>query len=216
MYWEDTTQPDGRAWLNAGPGNVRIPQSACGFGNRREWRLLYVVRLGGNPVLPEARIEGPKADSELVGGLSSIARVRDKRRQDRLPLQFPQGLRRTWGQGGRGQGEVEMGGSNALFPAEDHRALDDVLKLPDVSGPGITLQERRHLAGETHDPFAEASARLPKDVAGERENIGGPFPEGRQRDRKDAEAVVEILPEDTLRHQALEIPGILRSVRRRW
>ena len=31
---------------------------------------------------------------------------------------------------------MEMGGGNALFPAEDHGSLDDVLKLPDVAGPG--------------------------------------------------------------------------------
>ena len=43
-------------------------------------------------------------------------------------------------------------------------------------------------------------------MRGKRENVGGPFPEGRQHDRKDAEAVVEILPEDALGHQALEIP----------
>ena len=68
---------------------------------------------------------------------------------------------------------MEEGGGNALFPAEDHRALDHVLKLPDVAGPGVVLQDRRHLSAKPTIRLPNLSVRLLKDARGKRENSAG-------------------------------------------
>ena len=111
--------------------------------------------IGGDPVLPETGVEGAQTDPKLVRGFPAIALVRGKRRQDRFPLEFPKGLfGAPEDNAGGDTGEMQEGGGNALVMAEDHRALDDVMKLPDVAGPGVVLQDRRH-------PSAKPAIRLP-------------------------------------------------------
>ena len=93
----------------------------------------------------------------------------------------------------------------ALVGREQHAALDNVLELTDVAGPGMA----EHLA---HGPIREPAQGLAVELAvlldetlDQRRNVGSPFAQRRDRDREGVEPVVEVAAELAALHRLRQI-----------
>ena len=86
--------------------------------------------------------------------------------------------------------EVEGGAGR-----EDDGALQDVLQLADVPGPSIGDEAPHGLPAHSVDPLADASGELVDQEPHEQRDVLGAVAERRERDREDAEAVVEVFAE---------------------
>ena len=86
--------------------------------------------------------------------------------------------------------EVEGGAGR-----EDDGALQDVLQLADVPGPSIGDEASHGLPAHSVDPLADASGELVDQEPHEQRDVLGAVAERRERDREDAEAVVEVFAE---------------------
>ena len=92
---------------------------------------------------------------------------------------------------------------------EDHRSVDGVLKLADVTGPRVAHEPLHHVRRNTVDAPAETSGVVRDEVAYERRDVLGPLAKGREIDRKHVQPVVEVGAKLSRRDQLLE-----RTVRR--
>lgn len=54
---------------------------------------------------------------------------------------------------------------------EDHRPLNDMLKLADISGPGIAAESSHHPLGDRCDPFAQLGSIRLGEVLNQKRNI---------------------------------------------
>src|SRR2546422_7900626 len=100
--------------------------------------------------------------------------------------------------------------AEALGAPEHDGALDDVLELADIPRP-LMLLEHAHRFGRYRPHFLpELGRKLLDEVSDQQGDVLASFPEGRQLDRDDVEAIEEILAQDVLLHGLLEI-----AVRRR-
>ena len=83
---------------------------------------------------------------------------------------------------------------------QDDRALDAVLQLADVARPAIGLQllERPRRQGER--PLLQIAAEPIHEIARENRDVSGTITQRRDRDGKDRQAEVEVLPEAPGRH----------------
>src|ERR1019366_3838915 len=99
----------------------------------------------------------------------------------------------------------EGGGGNDVRRLERNRALDEVLELAHVAGPGIGLEEPQRLG---RDPLlfdALFLGYLLQEVAHEVRDVVAAFAEGRKQDGDDVYAVVEILAERPVSHFLLQV-----------
>ena len=89
--------------------------------------------------------------------------------------------------------------------AEDERPLEHVLELAHVSGP-VVVEERLHRGrGHRRDRLAVLGRRARDERLDEEGNVLLPVAQRRQRDGDDAEAVIEVLAELSLRHEARQV-----------
>src|SRR6266403_5419531 len=76
---------------------------------------------------------------------------------------------------------------------EDHRTLDHVLELADVSRPRVATERIEAFAGDHIDLPIHAKGKLVDEVTGECLDVVRSLPKGRYRDREDVQAIVEIV-----------------------
>ena len=74
----------------------------------------------------------------------------------------------------------------------DDRTLDDVLQLPHIAGPRLPCQCVEHRSGITWISLRCRSANRLDEVPREKRNVFGPMAQGRDDDRKDVQAIVQI------------------------
>ena len=94
---------------------------------------------------------------------------------------------------------------NAVRLRHQHRPLDAVLELADVSRPLVRLQEIQRRGGNRRHLPAVLDAHLGKEMLRKQQYVVGALREIRQRDRKYRKPVIEVLAEQFLLHQFLEI-----------
>ncbi len=93
---------------------------------------------------------------------------------------------------------------------EQHRALDAVLQLPDVSRPVVVHQHVDRRRRDATNPFAVRLAVDLHEVIRQQQDVGLAFAQRGHTDRKHVQSVVEILTKPSVRD---ELPKIV--VRRR-
>src|SRR5258705_5532148 len=88
---------------------------------------------------------------------------------------------------------------------EDHGALNDVLKLPDIARPRVRLQHCHHFVRNYIDvpvhPRSEFSYKIPDQIR----NVPGTLAQRRKGDWKDVEPVEQIGTEPALAHHLHQI-----------
>src|SRR5579859_6800343 len=87
-----------------------------------------------------------------------------------------------------------LGSDDLGVRAENRRPFNDVFQLPNVPGPPVHLERSRCLVGQMLGLLTLLRLELQK-VPRDRVDILWPLPQRRQRDGKDIQAIVEILPE---------------------
>ena len=75
---------------------------------------------------------------------------------------------------------------------ENHRALDHVFQLADVPGPLILGQGVHRFRGDRVNRLVHSSRRLSHKMMHEQRNILGSFPQGRNGNGEDIQAVIEV------------------------
>ena len=80
-------------------------------------------------------------------------------------------------------------------PATTTSALDEVLELAHVARPVVAREALHDVQREPGDRAALARVHLAAEVLGQRRDVLAPLPQGRDLDRNDVEAVVEVLAE---------------------
>ena len=94
---------------------------------------------------------------------------------------------------------------NARPLGDDHGPLDDILQLPDVTGPGVSFEDFKGIVVNLVDGLAGAAGVHLEKVHGQLGNVLAPLPERRHGDRDDIEAVIEVFAELGFRDQTFEI-----------
>src|SRR4029079_13536371 len=77
--------------------------------------------------------------------------------------------------------------------------------LPHVAGPQVFRKHAQHLGAQLDVWFRQLLARLAQKVHREMRNLIAAFPEGRNAQTNDAEAVVQVLAEPSVADTLLEI-----------
>src|SRR5262249_37115515 len=88
---------------------------------------------------------------------------------------------------------------------QNHRPLDHILKLTDVAGPRILAKRLEMRSADERRGDSDARRRHADEMHRELRDILDSLPERRQLNRKDAEPVIQILPESAVRHLLGEI-----------
>ena len=90
-------------------------------------------------------------------------------------------------------GEAAEGDLVAVL--EDHGALEDVLELADVAGPGVGVQGSGGVVGQGAVWLAVAVGEALQEALGEEEDVAFTLTEGRELDGEHRQAVVEVFAE---------------------
>lgn len=102
-----------------------------------------------------------------------------------------------------GQQAAECMGINGAVFGEHDRPLDDVLKFPDISGPGVGLQKLLRICGEKEGTTVIPLLHAFEKMLQQQDNIPLTFPQRRELQGEYIQPVIEILPE-VPRHALLE------------
>src|SRR5712691_6102088 len=136
--------------------------------------------VGVDAVDEDLAIEGLGIDFEERGGLAAVSADSPQGRDDVLPL-HP--LEAAGGGGRRGRRPAaghfgrEILGLDLVTFAEDHRALDRVLKLAHVAGPAVALE---HGQGRRPEPLDAVGRVALDEVPGEHCDVLAALPQWRQ------------------------------------
>ena len=93
---------------------------------------------------------------------------------------------------GRGQDQANVFGGNSVFAGDEDEALDDVAEFAHVAGPGILAQFGDGFVGEEFFFPAILRRYLTSKVRGKNRKIFGALAKGREEQRKNVNAVIEI------------------------
>ena len=99
---------------------------------------------------------------------------------DQLPLQFRQLRFQLFVYPGPGAGllqaqrQIPQGQGVSL--ANDHPALDDILQLPDIPFPGVTLEGLEHLRSQGLNCLAVLGRVSPQEMVGQQRQVFQPLP----------------------------------------
>src|SRR3989475_6113198 len=100
------------------------------------------------------------------------------------------------GGGGGCRGHLHSGVQGRQLEAraarEDHRSVDGVLKLADVTGPRVVHEPLHHIGRNRLDAPAETSGVVRDEVAHEKRDILGPLAKGRGIDREHIQPVTKV------------------------
>src|SRR6266849_4717638 len=129
--------------------------------------------------------------------------------EDVLARGVVEGLGRRGGCRGYPHPGVQGRQLQARAAREDHRSVDGVLKLADVTGPRVAHEPLHHIGRNRLDAPAETSGVVRDEVAHEKRDVLGPLAKGREIDRKNVQPVVKVGAKLSRLDQLLE-----RTVRR--
>src|SRR5262249_43495602 len=87
----------------------------------------------------------------------------------------------------------------------DHGTLDDVLQLPDVSGPRVGFEQLRALHADATELPSSSRRESIDEVLDQEWDVLAPFTQGWDADGKDVQAIEQVLPETPLRDLRLQI-----------
>jgi hypothetical protein len=176
-----------------------------GAGRRRRRRAGGRRRLtgGGETVLVHAIAQrvarnaepGRGAREVPVGGLEGLQEA------GALPAAAPPARRCAR----RGIREPEPRRGHGADVGEQRHALHRVGQLADVPRPGVGAERVTGVRGERPGGQAVVLAGLGEEVLGEPHDVVAPLAEGRQADRQDGQAVVEVLAEAARPDGVLEV-----------
>ena len=126
---------------------------------------------------------------------------------DLLTLVGGTGARRTYrpGRGGEAR-KLEVGEAEQAPASEDHRALDDVLQLADVSGPAIPAEHGHRRLVDPLDRLADLARVLARPVLGKERDVLGPLPQRRHPDREHVEPEEQVRAEPAFADRFLQVP----------
>jgi hypothetical protein len=109
---------------------------------------------------------------------------------------------------------------------DDHCPFQDILQLTHVTGPVISMQLVQMTLGQANFVAAEPVAGLLQKVPCQQRDVFPSLSQRRQFDRKDTQAVIEVLPEPAgmhllvpdLQREAPKVPvqPRPRSISRKW
>ena len=85
------------------------------------------------------------------------------------------------------------------------RLLEHALQLADVARPGVAAQQVHRLGGDLADLPAQLPVEAPHVVADQHGQVVAALAQGRQVDREDAQAIVEVGAELPLRRRRLQV-----------
>src|SRR5438034_7832382 len=78
--------------------------------------------------------------------------------------------------------------------AEDDAALDNVLQLPDVAGPGVCQKGLHRLRGYLFNSLAQLLGKIQREPAGQQLDIAAALPQRRQLQRENVQPEIKIHP----------------------
>ena len=88
---------------------------------------------------------------------------------------------------------------------KNHRSLDEILQLPHIAGPVIGLERFHGLRRDRLDAFLHPLGEFLSKVSDQQGNIFRALTQGRHRDRKDLEPVIEVAAKPLLLHHLTKI-----------
>ena len=103
------------------------------------------------------------------------------------------------------RGQLQIGGLDGFGIRQDRGALDGVLKLADVAGPGVAAQGRGSIGREAQIRFAEFAAEAVEKVVRQQQDVFAALAECRNRDGHGGNAEVEILAKRFRGHRFAQI-----------
>src|SRR6185503_8576564 len=104
---------------------------------RRRVAACASVGLRADAEAGEAAVEGAAREAEDAGGFADVAALGGEGALDEVALDLLEGHVLEAGGGFGARAELEVGGGDVVAGGEQARALDDVLELADVAGPGV-------------------------------------------------------------------------------
>ena len=107
----------------------------------------------------------------------------------------------------------EVPGADKLRVLQDQDALDGVLQLPDVSGPGVLLEDLHGIGRDPGDVPVDAFAEAVEEVLDQERDVPLAASKGREADGDHAQAIVEVLPEGAGRDGLVEVPVEAERIR---
>ena len=135
--------------------------------------------------------------------MGAVAEAVRQRRQDQVALDLGQRSRPTGAAlagaaagrhaGAGGAGEVDGVRADLAAAGEQHRAVDDVLELADIAGPGVGEQQPAGLGRERPRRQPVLLGEAGGEVVGEQADVGGALAQRRDPQGDDVEAEVEVL-----------------------
>ena len=149
-------------------------------------------------------------DAHGLGGPGDIAPVLGQGLAQKAPPGLRHGLlhglgglvRRRRHRMARGVQDVlrDIGrGDQVLLLGDDvHGVFQGVLQLPDVAGPVIGLKQGQGLRGQGAHVFQQLVVVLPNKGLGQGQDVRLPVPQGRDADVDNAQAVIQVLAQQTL------------------
>src|SRR5262249_57646764 len=87
----------------------------------------------------------------------------------------------------------------------DDGALDEVLQLADISGPGVCIKRIHDIVWNPGDGFAVTAREYLEKVSGKEPDVAVALAQGRKRDRKYIQAIVQISAEPSFFHHAEDV-----------
>ena len=100
----------------------------------------------------------------------------------------------------------KMPGVDFIVVCQQHRPLDHILQLPDISGPWSGFEQRQRFRRDAPELFAVFHCILVEKMAGQNADVLPTLPKGREIDSHHVDPVIEVFPELPLPDQLFKIP----------
>src|SRR5690242_6072730 len=101
--------------------------------------------------------------------------------------------------------QVEIGGSHALPVVHDHRALDPVLELADIAGPGKGVDRVDGIRAERLSARAKLAGEAVDEMASEQDRVARALRERRNLHHDFSEPVINILAEAAIPGHGIKV-----------
>src|SRR5262245_11010003 len=192
------------ATISAGspPASASTVSRVSWRGGRR-WALL--TRCGASQAVTlEPAVERAARESERLRRLAHVALVSLEGAPNQLLLGLVQ---RQVIEGGAAfrRTQAEIGRAHLIADREQHRALDRMVQLAHVAGPGMGAQRLQRFGLEPGQPLAVARGMALEEVGGEERDVVAPLAQRRQADLDRVDSEQQVLAEAPHRHLAAQV-----------
>src|SRR6266403_1362547 len=145
-------------------------------------------------MLLQPAVEGAPAQAERLGRLAHVAAVALERLADQHALDLLEREvleARAW----PAAPEAQVGRADKRAVRHEHRALERMVELADVAGPGMRLERVERLGLEAGERLPVASRVAAEKVLGEPPDVVAALPQRRKADLDGVEPEEQVLPE---------------------